>query len=133
MLTRYTTPYHHFVLPFLTDEIDKITVTYVQNGEELVHKNKDDVTIHDIQEILDNASMGEDLLNLLMSKVDEADESCLLSVHLTQEETASFTFHKAAEKNIALVQIRVLNTKGDAFVSRPIRIRVYGSINEGVI
>ena len=104
-----------------------------ENGEELVCKNKDDVTIHDIQEILDNASIDEDISRFLMSKVDVADESCLLSVHLTQEETSSFTFHKAEEKNIALVQIRVLNTKGDAFVSRPIRIRVYGSINEGVI
>lgn len=133
MLTRYTTPYHHFVLPFLTNEIDKVTVTYVQNGNEITHKDKADVTIHDIQEILDNASMGEDILNLLMSKIDVADESCLLSLRLTQEETSSFTFHKAEEKNIVLVQIRVLNTKGDAFVSRPIRIRVYGSINEGVI
>lgn len=133
MLTRYTTPYHHFVLPFLTNEIDKVTVTYVQNGEEITHKEKADVTIHDIQEILDNASMGEDILSLLMSKVDIADESCLLSLRLTQEETSSFTFHKAEEKNIILVQIRVLNTKGDAFVSRPIRVRVYGSINEGVI
>lgn len=133
MLTRYTTPYHHFVLPFLTNEIDKVTVTYSQNGEILVTKNKEDVTIHDVQDILDNASMGEDLLKFFLSKVDVISESSLLTVHLTQEETSSFTFHKAEEKNIIIVQIRVLNTKGDAFVSRPIRIRVYGSNNEGVI
>lgn len=133
MLTRYTTPYHHFVLPFLTNEIDKVTVTYSQNKEILVTKNKEDVTIHDVQDILDNASMGEDLLKFFLSKVDTISESSLLTVHLTQEETSSFTFHKAEEKNIAIVQIRVLNTKGDAFVSRPIRIRVYGNNNEGVI
>ena len=136
MLRRYTTPYHHFILPFLTNEIDKVTLTYSQNGEILVTKEKQDVTIHDIQELLDNASMGEDIFTLLMSKVGDVSavaESSLLSVHLTQEETSRFTFHKAAEKNIALAQIRVLDTKGNAFVSRPIKIRVYGSTSEGVI
>ena len=136
MIRRYTTPYHHFVLPFLTDEIDKVILTYSQNGEIITTKEKKDVVIHNIQELLDNASMGEDLFALLMSKVGDVNavaESSLLSVHLTQEDTSSFTFYKAEEKNIALAQIRILDTKGDAFVSRPIKIRIYGSTSEGVI
>lgn len=136
MIRRYTTPYHHFVLPFLTNEIDEVILTYSQNDEIIFTKEKEDVVIHDIDELLDNASMGEDLYALLVSKaggVEATAESSLLSVHLTQEDTSSFTFYKAEEKNIALAQIRVKDTKGDAFVSRPIKIRVYGSTSEGVI
>lgn len=134
MIRRYTTPYHHFVIPFLAEEINRILLTYSQNGEIIVLKGRGDITIRNINELLDNASMGEDLFALIEPKISSSDEltDCgLLSVRLTQEETSKFTFHKAAEKNIALAQIRIVNTKGDAFVSRPIKIRIYGSTTEG--
>lgn len=136
MVTRYTTPYHNFILPFKPNEIDKISITYVQNGQELVRRTKEDsdVSIIGISDIIKNASMGvEDYMDFLLSKVRDIDNSSLISIHLKKEETGSFTFHEAEEKNIALIQFQVLNTNGNSFISRPIRIRVYGSITDEVI
>lgn len=134
MIIRYTTPYHNFILPFLSSEVQKITVTYTQNGEKLITKELKDIEICDVQSLLENASVDDEkYIKSITVKTDDISESSLLIVHLTQEETSKFTFYKAAEKNIALVQIHVLNIEGDAFVSRPIKIRVYGNIKDEVI
>lgn len=132
MIKRYTTPYHDFILPFLSHDIDKLKITYSQNGEVLVEKEKQDVTITDIVDILDNASMGEDFQKRLNSK--PYYRFCtLVTVHLSQDETSLFTFNKAAEKNIVMVQFHLIDTEGESFVSRPILKRVYGTNNEGVL
>lgn len=91
------------------------------------------MVIYDIQDLLNNATMGEDLSNFFMLDIDEGTDFSIFSVRLTQEETSSFTFYKAARKNIALAQIHLLTTSGNAFKSRPIQIRVYGSTTEGEI
>ena len=77
--------------------------------------------------------MGEDFMRELNKHTHGLPAASVASVHLTQEETGLFTFYKAAEKNIALIQIRLVNVDGDAFISRPIRVRVYGSTDEGVL
>ena len=133
MIIRYTTPYHNFVLPFRVDEIDDLDITYTQNGKEITHLGKNDVEIIDVSELIKNASMGQEYINEIIKNSDELDYSSVLKVHLTQEQTSLFTFYRAEEKNIALVQIRVRNIKNDSFNSRPIKIRVYGSISEGVL
>lgn len=133
MIIRYTTPYHNFVLPFRVEDIADLDITYTQNGKEIIQLGKDDVTIIDVSEIIKNASMGQNYINEILNKTDEPEYSSVLKVHLTQEQTSLFTFYRAEEKNIALAQIRVRNTNDDAFVSRPIKIRVYGSISEGVL
>lgn len=132
MIKRYSTPYHDFILPFLMKDITKIRITYSQNGEILLEKTEQDVTITDIVDILDNASMGEDFKAKLRSR--KYYKYCsLVTVHLTQEETALFTFHKAAEKNIAIVQFHLKDNKDDSFVSKPVRMRVYGINNEEIL
>lgn len=133
MIIRYTTPYHNFVLPFRVDEIDDLDITYTQNGKEIIQLGKDDVEIIDVSEIIKNASMGQDYIDEVKRKSQGLDYASVLKVHLTQEQTSLFTFYRAEEKNIALVQIRVRSTNPDAFNSRPIKIRVYGSISEGVL
>ena len=133
MIIRYTTPYHNFVLPFRVADIDDLDITYTQNGKEIIQIGKDDVEIIDVSEIIKNASMGQDYIDEIMKQTDEPAYFSVLKVHLTQEQTSLFTFYRAEEKNIALVQIRIRNTSGDAFNSRPIKIRVYGSISEGVL
>ena len=134
MIIRYTTPYHNFVLPFKADEIAELDITYSQNGKEICAKSKDDVIITDIEDLIKNASMGQEgYIEIVTSEADDPLNSCVVKLRLTQEETSQFTFYRAEEKNIALVQIRLRHVNTDAFVSRPIKIRVYGSLSEGVL
>ena len=133
MIIRYTTPYHNFVLPFQAVEIADLDITYSQNGIEICSKSRDDVDIIDIEEIIKNASMGQDYIDEVSSKADGIESSSVLKVHLAQTETSQFIFYRAEEKNIALVQIRIRDIYNNAFVSRPIKIRVYGSLTEGVL
>ena len=129
MIVRGTTPYHTFVLPIDMGQIDELYVTYLQNGEVILDKHYGDdqsIEIGDIDE-LENASMGEQF-------ADEMDlDHCQITVHLTQEETLQFHFYPAAEKNIAVVQLRVLTTDGEAYASEPIRERIFGVLKDGVI
>ena len=55
------------------------------------------------------------------------------TIHLTQEDTLKFHFYPAAEKNVAVVQIRVLTTEGEAYASEPIHERIFGILKDGVI
>jgi hypothetical protein len=134
MIIRYTTPYHNFVLPFKVDEIAELDITYSQNGKEICTKSKADVTITDIEEIITNASIEQEgYINAIVAEADNLQSSSVVKLRLTQEETSRFTFYRAEEKNIALVQVRILHSNDDSFVSRPIKIRVYGSLTEGVL
>lgn len=130
MIIRGTTPYQSFLLPLKAEEIDQIYVTYLQNEEIILDKGKDEVTITNIEDLIENASIGEDLTETL---TEEELNSCQLMVHLSQEDTLSFHFYPAAEKNIAVIQIRVLTTDGEAFASDPINERIFGVLKDGVI
>lgn len=134
MIIRYTTPYHNFILPFLSEEIDKVTVTYSQNGIELIKKRKEDIVFTDISDFLENASMGdEDLVDLLVKKIELKTDKTLVTIRLTQEETALFNYFKAEEKNIVKVQFHIVSNEGNSFISRLVRMRVYKSITEEVL
>ena len=125
MITRGTTPYHSFVLPLKTEDISEVYITYLQNNEIIVDKAISDVTIADIDNEYENASMNEPLEDFV--------PSCELTIHLTQEDTLKFHFYPAAEKNVAVVQIRVLTTEGEAYASEPIHERIFGILKDGVI
>ena len=125
MITRGTTPYHSFVLPLKTEDISQVYITYLQNNEVILDKSISDVEIADIDDEYENASMNEPLEDFV--------PSCELTIHLTQEDTLKFHFYPAAEKNVAVVQIRVLTTEGEAYASEPIHERIFGVLKEGVI
>ena len=125
MITRGTTPYHSFVLPLKTEDISQVYITYLQNNEVILDKSISDIEIADIENEYENASMNEPLEDFI--------PSCELTVHLTQEDTLKFHFYPAAEKNVAVVQIRVLTTEGEAYASEPIHERIFGVLKEGVI
>jgi len=138
MIIRYSTPYHNFVLPFLIDEIEVIELIYSQGGINLINKKSSDessgIIISDLGDYIDNASMGhEGYIKDLIDKSEGMEKSSLLRVHLTQEETALFTFHKAARKNIAIIEIRVKDKNNNVFVSFPIQVRIFGGTQEGVL
>lgn len=130
MIIRGTTPYQRFILPLKVEEIDKIYVTYLQNNEVIVEKGKEELTIINVEDLLENASMGEDLDYEI---TQEEFNSCQVTVHFSQEDTLKFHFYPAAEKNIAVIQIRVLDGAGEAYASDPIHERIYGVLKEGVI
>ena len=125
MIIRGTTPYHNFILPILVKDIKAIYVTYLQNGQVVLDKTGDDVTITDLVDLFENASMEE--------FSEEELNSSQLTVHLTQEDTLKFHFYPAAKKNIAVIQIRILTTDDEAFASMPINERIFGVLHDGVI
>lgn len=126
MITRGTTPYHSFILPLTTDQINTVYITYLQNNEVILDKSTEDITIEDVIEDLDNATMNEEI-------TEEFIPSAQITLHLSQEDTLKFHFYPAAEKNIAVVQLRVLTNDGEAYASEPIHERIYGVLKEGVI
>ena len=125
MIIRGTTPYHNFILPILSEDIKDVYVTYLQNGQVVIDKGIDDVTITDFVDLYENASMEE--------LSEEEQSSCQLTFHLAQEDTLAFQFYPAARKNIAIIQIRLLTTDDEAYASEPIRERIFGVLHDGVI
>lgn len=126
MITRGTTPYHSFILPFATSQINTIYVTYLQNHEIILDKTMEDITIEDIVEDSNNAAANEEAS-------EEVITSSKLTVHLTQEDTLKFHFYPAAEKNIAVIQFRIITNDGEAYASEPIYKRIFGILKDGVI
>lgn len=130
MIVRGTTPYHSFVLPLTSDQIDTLYITYMQNNEVILDKQlgEEGVSIEDTNFETENANVesltDEDITPAPSSKV---------TVHLTQEETLAFTLYPAARKNIAVIQVRVLGTDGEAYASDPITERIFGVLKDGVI
>lgn len=125
MIIRGTTPYHNFILPLLSEQIKQVQITYMQNDQVILEKTKDDVVITDISDLYENASMEE--------LTEEEQKSCQLTVHLTQEDTLGFDFYPGAEKNIAVIQIRVLTIDDEAYASNVVTERIFGVLHEGVI
>ena len=130
MIVRGTTPYHTFIVPLTSQQIDEVYITYLQNGEVILDKTKSDVEILDVDLETENAHM-EDLEEEIIEEAEPT--SSQVTVHLTQEDTLKFNFFPAAEKNIAVVQLRILDTDGEAYASDPIHERIYGVLKEGVI
>lgn len=128
MIVRGTTPYHSFLLPILAEEIKTVWITYCQNEDIIFEKNgtDDGVTITNLLDLYENASMGEEL-------DEELQGYSQLTIHLTQEDTLKFKFYPAAKKNIAVIEMRLLATDDEAYAIEPIRERIFGVRHEGVI
>ena len=136
MLYRGTTPYHSFTLPLSTDEIAELYVTYWQNGEVVLEKSLSDVTFKEIDSsnsFVTDTNIGDELGSNNLNLEEEEVKGCQATIHLTQEDTLSFKFYPAAEKNITAIQIRVLDNDGEAYASEVIHERIYGVLKEGVI
>lgn len=127
MIIRGTTPYHSFILPILAEDIDTIWVSYCQNEEIIFTRTELDesMSVDNLTDLYENASM-EPL-------TEEEEQYSQLTIHLTQEETLKFHFYPAARKNIAVIQIRILTTDGEAYASAPVRERIFGVRPDGVI
>lgn len=140
MLTRGTTPYHSFVLPLSTADIGEMYITYLQNGNVIVEKALADIDIVDINVETEDSFITDENKGDSFSSNDaeqetetETESYCQATVHLTQEDTLAFKFYPAAEKNIIVIQIRVLTTDGEAYASLPVRERLFGVLKDGVI
>ena len=131
MIIRGTTPYHNFILPILIEDIKAIYVTYLQNEEVILNKSLIEGEESSSEFILTNL---QDLENASMEQLTEEEQnSCQLTLHLSQEDTLAFHFYPAARKNIAVIQIRILTVDDEAFASMPINERIFGVLLDGVI
>ena len=122
MITRGTTPYHSFIIPIAADQIKTVYITYLQNNEIIFDKDNEDIEIKPV--ILDTENAEGDDYSIAYSQ---------LTTHLTQQDTLSFRFYPAAEKNIAVIQIRILDVNDEAYASEPIRERIFGVLKDGVL
>ena len=127
MIQPYTTPYHYFIIPFKPEQVEKVYITYTQNGEIILDKTVDDISLIISATKVDNAYYGDETPP--PTKLTDS----IITIHLTQEETSQFHFYPAAEKNIAVIQVRVLTTTGNAYASRPIRDRISGVLKKEII
>ena len=132
MIIRGTTPYHKFILPLSVQDIEAIYVTYSQNDEVILDKTNlaDEFEINDIVEQSEEPS---EETNEEEQEEIEVLPSSQLTLHLTQEDTLKFHFYPAARKNVAVIQIRILKTDGEAIVSMPINERIFGVLHDGII
>ena len=140
MITRGTTPYHSFILPLSVSDIDEIYITYLQNNKVILEKGKADVDMVDINVETEDSFITDENKGDSFSSNDadqsaeeETENYSQVVAHLSQEDTLAFTFYPAAEKNIAVIQVRVLTTDGEAYASLPVRERIFGVLKDGVI
>ena len=131
MIVRGTTPYHTFIVPMAADDIEEVYITYLQNNKVVLDKDKTAVTIEDVVFETENA----EVIDIEEEEQDEepTESACEITLHLTQEDTLAFEFFPAAEKNIAVVQLRILDTNGEAYASDPVHERIFGVLKDGVI
>lgn len=136
MLYRGTTPYHSFTLPLPMEDIVEVYITYWQNGEVVLEKDINDVELTPIEQdtsFIIDTNTGDDIDSNNQFYEEEEIKACQATVHLTQEDTLKFKFYPAAEKNIAAIQIRVLDGEDEAYTSEVINERIYGVLKDGVI
>ena len=133
MIIRGTTPYHRFILPLSVEDIETVYITYSQNNEVILDKSNiaDEFVIEDI--VKQTEEPTEEIDELEEQEEVEVLPSSQLTLHLTQEDTLKFHFYPAARKNVAVIQIRILKTNGEAIVSMPINERIFGALHDGVI
>ena len=139
MIMRGTTPFHSFILPFTTADISDIYITYIQNGQMKVEKTGAQITLEDITNddsngFITDENSGDSFGSNDANATEPEDDTsyCQATVHLTQEDTLNFDFFKAAEKNIAVIQIRLL-VDGEAYASFPVKERIFGVLKDGTI
>ena len=130
MIVRGTTPYHTFIVPMQAESIEEVYITYLQNNEVVLDKDKTSVTIEDVVLDTENAEIDD---TELIEEESEVIPTSQITLHLTQEDTLKFKFFPAAEKNIAVVQLRILDTNGEAYASDPVHERIFGVLKDGVI
>ena len=130
MIVRGTTPYHTFIVPMQAESIDEVYITYLQNNEVILDKSITDVIIEDIELETENAEIDD---TELTEEEPEVVSTSQITLHLTQEDTLKFKFFPAAEKNIAVVQLRILDINGEAYASDPVHERIFGVLKDGVI
>ena len=141
MITRGTTPYHSFILPLSTQQIETLYITYLQNGQVVLEKNLEEIELHDLlldteDGFITDTNKGDSLPenNEFQDESEQEVQSYSeATIHLTQEDTLAFKFWPAAEKNIAVIQVRAVTNDGEAFASEPIRERIFGVLKDGVI
>lgn len=105
-MIRGTTPTHVFTkLPVLSTDIEEIWISYFQGGREVLTKDKT------ATEFID----------------DPEEETSILEVHLTQEDTLLFKYGPAT------VQLRILLTDSTALASDEVPIMVKRIIKDGII
>ena len=133
MIIRGTTPYHRFILPLSAEDIETVYITYSQNNEVILDKSNiiDEFKIEDIVE--QTEELSEEIDESEKQEEVEVLPSSQLTLHLTQEDTLKFHFYPAARKNVAVIQIRILKTDGEAIGSMPINERIFGVLHDGVI
>lgn len=141
MITRGTTPYHSFVLPLSSEQIETLYITYLQNGQVVLDKGLEEIELHDLLLDTDDSFITDtNKGDSLPENNDSQDENehviqpySEATVHLTQEDTLAFKFWPAAEKNIAVIQVRAVTTDGEAYASEPFHERIFGVLKDGVI
>ena len=102
-----TTPTHKFNLPFNTDLIGKVRITYAQDNKVVLTKEADHETAEE------NGMTFE--------------EQAII-VNLTQEDTLAISSHVAAQ-----IQMHILTTGGDACASNIVRVPAYRLLDRRVI
>ena len=141
-ITRGTTPTLNFILPF-DYNMDDIRLTFRQNGEIIKQYEKDDMVITPILTETENSNITDENYGdgfssndydaeRLESKDDNNEVYCNCSIIMSQEDTLSFGFYPAAEKNIAISQFKIL-IGGEVYVSDPVNFRVYGDLDGNII
>lgn len=130
MIVRGTTPYHTFIVPMASESIDEVYITYLQNNTVVLDKDITDVIIEDVELETENAEIDD---TELTEEEPEVTPTSQITLHLTQEDTLKFKFYPAAEKNVAVVQLRILDTDGEAYASDPVHERIFGVLKDGVI
>jgi len=129
MITRYTTPYHYFILPIKRDLIQTVYITYSQNGTVLFEKSSANGQI----DLIGASEVNNAEISIEEELIQSTSTDTFAIIHLSQEDTFQFQHYPAEEKNITLIQVRVISTDGGSYVSRVIRDRIYGTLKEEVI
>lgn len=140
-ITRGTTPTLNFVLPFNYDSVEDVYVTFSQNGEKILQLTSSEIEVVPLlaetenSKITDNNYGDEIVSNNVDFNGTEVDEQSYIgcTIHLTQEQSLGFTFWPAAEKNIAIVQFKVLihseDSDPEVYISNPVNFRIYGDLD----
>ena len=141
-ITRGTTPTFNFILPFSYD-MDDIRLTFMQNGRVIKRYESVDMTITPVLTETENSDITDENYGDEFSSNDydteypepEEDENeayCNCSITMSQEDTLSFGFYPAAEKNIAISQFKIL-IGNEVYVSDPVNFRIYGDLDGNII
>ena len=139
MIVRGTTPYHSFIIPLAPEQIQNIYISYSQNGKLILNKEKADIEIMPIvteETEVEETEVEETEVESEEEPEEEPEEeikSSLVGLHLSQEDTLGFKFYPAAEKNIAVIQLRILDMDNEAYASEPITERISGVIKDGIM